>query len=112
MIDDREIDFFDQFIDGPLPDWALKLEWPLEGYYTEKKEDNSVILSLVISNDRGKGHVSRLIDGWMQKYDRIVIPTPSNIMRDISARRGFKSEPVWFPDAQDFAECMVWRKNG
>jgi len=90
------------------PDWLKHFDNPkLDGYYAER--GSGVILSLIISREENKGHVSNLLKDWMEKYDSIIVPTPSNKMRGICERRGFKSEIVNFEDG-DSGECMVWRK--
>jgi hypothetical protein len=93
----------------PQPISAVRrLKAPLEGWYAV--QGRTVILSMVISLDEGKGHVTGLLTRWMTRYDEIQVPTPSNRMRGICERRGFKPEWIWAPEFNEHVECMVWRK--
>lgn len=81
---------------------------PLDGWYAVL--GHTVILSFVVSNDPGKGHVTNLLARWMTEYDEIQVPTPSQRMRGLCERRGFRAEVVWALEFSDYVECMVWRK--
>jgi len=91
-------------MDGPMPDRFTAFEYPLDGYYSI--QGKTAFLSLIISLEEGRGHVGNLLKEWIEKYETIIVPTPSNKMRGICERRGFKSEIIFF----ESAECMVWRK--
>lgn len=94
------------------PDYEIiEFTRPLNGWYAIKKDQSEVILSMVISLEEGKGHVTSLLADWMTRFPRITVPTPSNRMRGICERRGFKSEMVWFEEFGEHGECMVWNKQ-
>ena len=94
---------------GASPWQITDFKPPLHGWYAVN--GRLVVLSFVVSLEEGKGHVSDLLAKWKREYDEIQVPTPSNRMRGLCERRGFKSEMVWMEEVREYGECMVWRKG-
>jgi hypothetical protein len=55
------------------------------------KEDNRILLSLVISLDEGKGNLSRLFDAIEHLGYEIAVPTPMGKMKEILLHKKFVS---------------------
>ena len=80
------------------------------GYLGEK--DKGVFISFINSKEQGKGNFSRLLCYLKGKYDWIKIPTPSNIMRNICLKKGFRETTEFFPEPfNEWGTILLWQKN-
>ena len=76
-----------------------------DGYIGEK--DDGVFISAIHSNQKGKGNFSRLLQELKEKYNWIKIPTPSNTLIKICAKKGFVLRPEYFPEpCSDWGEVL------
>ena len=71
---------------------CIDLESPFEKSWLWKTDNDTIWVSSLFLplHERGKGHVSRLIDGLMKQYSTIIVPIPNKIMTEMLARRGFQ----------------------
>lgn len=83
---------------------AIDLQYPfIRSWIWEHDKDTIWVSSLFIEREeRGKGHTSRLIDSLMSKYKKVIVPTPSRLMKDMLARRGFVD------GHDDDCNFMIW----
>ena len=65
-----------------------------------------IMISLIISNQRGKGHLSALFSAIEAQGYRVSVPTPLGHMEAILRRKGF------VPHEEDFNGdiCEVWER--
>ena len=59
---------------------------------------------------KGRGNFSKLIQELKEKYNKIVVPTPSDMMKRIVIRKGFLVEFEYDEEHAESFEAMVWRK--
>jgi len=81
-----------------------------DGYITEI--DDGIWISAIHSKKIGNGDFSKLIKQLKEKYNWIKIPTPSNMMIEISEHLGFIMKKEWF--GEPFNEdgiIMFWEKK-
>ena len=90
----------------------IPLDYPFESSWLWEDENNTVWVSMIIvnENERRKGHVSRLIDSLMTKYDIVIVPEPSRIMHDMLKRRGFVYTNSPIADSFD-GHYMIWKRT-
>jgi hypothetical protein len=80
------------------------------GWLTE--DNRGVFISFIDSKDKGRGNFSKLLDELKEKYDWIKIPSPSNDMVEITARKGFRLVQEFFPEPfGEMGDVMVWKKG-
>lgn len=66
----------------------------------------------VISREPGKGHLGRLLLQLQDGYDEIVCPNViSEIVAGMLARRGYHLERHYWPEADEYVDCWVWRRS-
>jgi hypothetical protein len=82
--------------DGPImPDSPLG---NLLGFTSDKfigwlwKKDGIITISFIVSLNPGQGYFSVLLNGISKHGYKITVPTPSNTMRIILEKKGFKSK--------------------
>jgi len=81
-----------------------------EGYITEQRD--GVWISAIESKEIGKGHFSKLIRDFKEKYSFIKIPTPSKMMISIAIHLGFDIKREFFGSPYDeYGDIMLWEKN-
>lgn len=81
-----------------------------DGYISEI--DDGVFISDITSKKQGQGNFSRLLNQLKQKYNWIKIPTPSNIMVEITLKKGFIIKEEYFPEPfNEIGTIMFWSKN-
>ena len=78
---------------------CIDLQYPFESSWIWETDPDTIWVSMVIvtEKERNKGHTSKLIDDLIQKYKRVIVPTPSKIMLQIIEKRGF----VHIPNYED-----------
>jgi len=74
---------------------SIDLEYPFVQSWLWEKPDNTVIMSMIIvdEKERGKGHCTKLVTTLKEKYKTIMVPTPSNALISILKKHGFGFEP-------------------
>lgn len=71
------------------------------------KNGQTIYISFIISNDPGKGNLSRLFDAIEQRGFKIAVPTPFDRMQAILKRKGFLPSYEYDGEGEDIE---VWRK--
>ncbi len=78
-----------------------------KGYITEQK--GGVWISIIEAKEIGKGHFSKLIKEFKEKYNFIKIPTPSKMIIGIALHLGFILKQEWFGSPYDeYGTIMLW----
>lgn len=81
-----------------------------DGYLSE--ENDGVWISAIKARKIGNGDFKRLINDLKQKYSWIKIPTPSNIMVQVSTHLGFKIKEEYFGyPFNEMGIVMYWEKG-
>ena len=81
-----------------------------KGYVTEQK--GGVWISIIEAREIGKGHFSKLIKEFKEKYNFIKIPTPSKMIIERSFHLGFKIVEEWFGSPyNEMGTIMLWEKD-
>lgn len=70
-----------------------------DSYFSLTKD--KVIISQIRTTEQGKGYFSELLDFLFRIRNRIEVPTPSNQMKDILIKKGFRFEKIWFGEGFD-----------
>ena len=81
-----------------------------EGYFGLTRDE--LIIFSIKSKNQGQGDFSDLLKMFMQIRSRIEVPTPSNQMREILLKKGFRFEDKWFGDGFDcYGKILVWEEK-
>ena len=81
-----------------------------KGYIYE--EDKGVWISVIEVKEIGKGHFSKLINEFKEKYDFIKIPTPSKMMLGRAFHLGFILKKEFFPEPfNEWGDILLWEKK-
>lgn len=74
--------------------------------------NNSVYISLISAKKEfiGKGYFSKLLLEFKNKYEEIIVTTPSNIMIDILSKKGFSHSLEYDENIMDTFPVMKWIK--
>lgn len=80
--------------------------------FEEKTEDKfGIWISIIEAKEIGKGHFSKLIRDYKERYDFIKIPTPSKMMFERALHLGFRIENVFFPEPfNEIGVILIWEK--
>lgn len=79
-----------------------------EGYLWYFSKDNKVIISMIYSLHPGKGNFLSLVNTLKSRFNIIEIPCPSNKMRLIAGRLGFRD--VMLDNEIGPTEGLIWIK--
>jgi hypothetical protein len=85
-----------------------------KGYVFEEKKENKlgIWISVIEAKDIGKGHFSKLIRDYKEKYDYIKIPAPSKMMIDRAFHLVFKIKTDFFPEPfNEYEDILIWEKE-
>jgi len=94
---------------GIIP-FPKHFENKFDGYLGEK--DSGVFVSYIQSKEKGKGNFTKLLRYLKGKYNWIKIPTPSNTMRIIALKKGFKETKEFFPEPfNEWGDILIWEKK-
>jgi hypothetical protein len=81
-----------------------------KGYVTE--EGKGIWISVIEAREIGKGHFSKLIKEFKEKYDFIKIPTPSKMIIDRAIHLGFELKREYFGSPyNEYGFVLIWRKQ-
>jgi hypothetical protein len=88
-----------------------------KGYVTE--EGSGIWISIIEAREIGKGHFSKLIQEFKEKYSFIKIPTPSKMIIDRAIHLGFELKQEFFGSPYDeygfvltwFSECSQSKRG-
>ncbi len=84
-----------------------------KGYVYEEiiKEKRGIWISVIEAKEIGKGHFSKLIKEFKEKYDFIKIPTPSKMMIERALHLGFEIKSEFFGEPfNEYGTIMFWEK--
>ena len=95
-------------MDGKLINFDSNYHPEFRGWLVEKED--TVFISLIFSEERGKGHFSKLLKELKEKYNCIKIPTPSNQMKSIAINKGFIYKEEWVKDFLEYIPILEWNK--
>lgn len=71
-----------------------------------------VWIPIIEAREIGKGHFSKLINEFKNKYEFITIPTPSKMMIERAIHLGFRLEEKWFGEPfNEHGFTLEWKKN-
>lgn len=75
------------------------------------EDGGGVWVSFIVSKDMGRGNFSRFLGELRKKYAWIKVPTPSERMRRICLKKGFRAVMEYFPAPFDeMGEVLVWER--
>jgi len=80
-----------------------------KGYVTE--EGKGIWISIIEAKEIGKGHFSKLIKEFKEKYNFIKIPTPSKMIIERAIHLGFELKEEYFGSPYDeWGYILLWEK--
>ncbi len=81
-----------------------------KGFIFEKND--SVWISVIEAKEIGKGHFSKLIAEFKQKYNSINIPTPSKMITERSIHLGFNIKREFFGEPfNEWGIILFWERK-
>ena len=81
-----------------------------EGWLTIK--ENICYISLITSKNKGQGNFSILLNELKERYSKIIITCPSEIMKEIVLKKGFVYRETYLREMREIVPRCIWWKRG
>lgn len=87
----------------------IDLPYPfVKSWIWEEESKKGVIMSMIVveESEQRKGHTRKLIHQLKQKYERIIVPVPSDAFRALLTTEGFNTGTE-----EEGVHFLIWHKE-